>query len=275
MRNVLYMLALLCFASMISGCSNSPEAITNTQTPSSTEIPTKTDTPPPTATIENTPTNTPTEVPTETPAPESPYSVLFVESDRGIISGKMTVTYALIVIGFEPNERFFMEFYKYLPGDLGDNRREFYTEGLLIVKSVENGEAFTLGLQEFPPGEPFHVILLNSDEDELASARTVPNPIEVHGQDECALFIIIGDSTGEIFLVEGEGFEPNEEIEFTSVSEGETLPSTISAESDGSFENILLPAVIGKDSGNASIAAKGMKCDLYLEYSWGAAAFDQ
>jgi len=275
MRQVLYFVLIVCFSSIISGCGNSPEIIANTQPPTSTETPTKTYTPLPTATIENTPTNTPTEIPTETPAPESPYTVLFVESDRGMISGKMTVTYAMIVTGFEPNEKFFMEFYKYMPGDLGGERREFYTEGFLLVKSVESGEAFTPGLQGFAPGEPFRVSLMNADGDELASARIVPMPLEVRGQDECVLSIIIGNSTGEIFHIEGAGFEPNEEIEFTSVSEGETIPSTVLIESDGTFENILLPAVVGKDSGNASVAAKGMNCDLYLEYAWGAAAFDQ
>lgn len=262
-----------CIILITSSCNASTEAIANTSTPSFTETPMKTHTPPPTATIESTPTDIPTEVPTETPVPEPTHNAVFIETDRGMVSGKMTVTYTMVVTGFEPNENFIMEFHKYVRGDLGQ-KVEVYSDGI-FVRFSDSGKPITLGLQDFSPGEPHYVTLINADGIEVGSARTIPFPLEIRGQDECVLSIIIGSSTGEIFLVEGEGFESNEEIEFISVSEGETIPSTISAEPDGTFENVLLPAVIGKDSGNASIAAKGMKCDLYLDYSWGAAAFDQ
>lgn len=263
----------ICFVLVISGCSGSSESTANTPSPSFTETPKSTQTPSPTVTAESTPTETPTDVPTETPTPEPTHFVIFVERGRGMVSGKMTVTYAMVVTGFEPNKNFFMEFHKYVRGDLGQ-KIEAYTDGL-IVRSSENGKAVTLGLQDFSPGEPYYVTIVDTNGDELASARTIPFPLEARGQDECVLSIIIGSSSGEIFQIEGKGFEPNEEIEFTSTSEGEVISSTISTKSDGTFENVLLPAVIGKDSGDASVSAKGVNCDLSLEYSWGAAAFDK
>gem|GEM_PF-4289855 len=73
------------------------------------------------------------------------------------------------------------------------------------------------------------------------------------------------------FGFEGQGFLPNETLEITSISSGETLNLSLNADEKGSFQAGMSPVVIGKDGGNGTIIVKRKNNaeSGTLNYTWG------
>jgi hypothetical protein len=87
------------------------------------------------------------------------------------------------------------------------------------------------------------------------------------------LSVELMDPTGNVFRIRGEGFEPGEEVRTPHRSEDEVLDGiTKTASPTGGFEFIMLPAVVGKTGGSASISATGQACSVpALPYKWRTA----
>ncbi len=121
-------------------------------------------------------------------------------------------------------------------------------------------------------GEPLELALVAEDGSGQVVARIIPAPIEASGAGGCRLSIELMDPRGSAFRIKGEGFEPGEEVRTPHRSEDEVLDITKRASATGGFEFIVLPAVIGKTGGSASISATGRVCSVpTLSYRWGTA----
>src|SRR6266478_297695 len=88
-------------------------------------------------------------------------------------------------------------------------------------------------------------------------ARAVDRQLD--SSNEAAVFrrVEIMSPKANQFGVWGEGFTPNETVNFTSASEGEVRENNTHASAGGMFLSIVTPAVVGKESGIASATAAG------------------
>lgn len=73
---------------------------------------------------------------------------------------------------------------------------------------------------------------------------------------------------GRTFTIEGDGFEPNEELRVTSRSAGEVMSQETKASSKGKHGATMLPQVLGKEEGTASYTVEGKGCTVSVIYNW-------
>jgi hypothetical protein len=121
-------------------------------------------------------------------------------------------------------------------------------------------------------GEPLELALVAEDGSGQVVARIIPAPIEARGTGDCRLSVELMEPTGKIFMIRGEGFDPGEEVRLLDISEDEVMGDSKRISSTGRFELVILPAVVGKAGGEASISAIGRACSVpALPYKWGIA----
>ena len=119
--------------------------------------------------------------------------------------------------------------------------------------------------------EPKYLALFDPISGQVAFDKIIPFPVVADGAGGCRLSLELA-SPGMIFLFTIEGFEPGEELATTSKSNGEVLRNKQKFLKDSPTISGILPAVIGKDSGDASFTVEGAKCAVTLDYKWGKAA---
>ena len=133
-------------------------------------------------------------------------------------------------------------------------------------------EQHVLGTGPVLRGEPLTLALVAEDGSGQAVARLVPAPIEARGAGGCRLSLELMESTGNTFAVRGEGFEPGEEVRVLDRSGDEIVEGKRRTSPSGGFELVMLPAVVGRTGGEASISAIGRTCSVpALPYGWGTA----
>ena len=129
----------------------------------------------------------------------------------------------------------------------------------------------SLSLGDFAKGEALSVALITTDKSLIAYGKIMLNPIEVK-TGTYRMWAELISPAGTAFVVYGEGFEADETLETTSASESEVLKSTAKVDITGKFLTVLLPGVVGKQSGMATYTVVGEKCSLSLSYEWGSPA---
>jgi hypothetical protein len=118
-------------------------------------------------------------------------------------------------------------------------------------------------------GEPIRLSLASNDNSRVRgfiSATPFPNAATDKG---CRLKSILGTPKGEVTYVQGNGFEPNEELTMDSESYGEKNHGVSKAEADGSYFSVAMPNVLGKESGTTTWSVKGKNCNPKLTFAWG------
>ena len=121
------------------------------------------------------------------------------------------------------------------------------------------------------PGEPVEFALISDDQTVSAYAKAIPFPIEAK-EGSHRLWVELASPGGEFFDIECEGFEPGEKVQTISKSEDEIIQNTDTISAKGTLSVIMLPAVIGKQSGTATFTVIGKSCNLSVHYKWGPAA---
>jgi hypothetical protein len=122
-------------------------------------------------------------------------------------------------------------------------------------------------------GEPKRAALISQDFKVRSFAEIISFPIEAT-DGPCRLTVELAEPVGEAFKIAGEGFEPNEEVSVTDQSEDEVLGIKDKADATGRIGALLLPAVLGKNSGAASWTVQSKACHVRVDYNWGKAAFE-
>ncbi len=112
---------------------------------------------------------------------------------------------------------------------------------------------------------------MTADESIIAYGKMILYPIEAK-QGSSRIWVELGASTGDLFVIYGEGFEPNEELEATSTSDGEVLKGKNKADGKGQLITVLLPAVVGKQSGLVTYTIVGKAGTLTVSFEWGSPA---
>jgi hypothetical protein len=141
------------------------------------------------------------------------------------------------------------------------------------ILDTKNGQLFDhIAADQYAMGQALNIALMNSDKSIRVYAKVIPFPIEATDGKGCSLSAELLSRDGLSFMISGRGFEPSEEILDKEGSENESMEDTITADSNGTFSRVELPAVIGKQSGTAQLNTVGRQCNLMVQYEWGAAA---
>jgi hypothetical protein len=144
--------------------------------------------------------------------------------------------------------------------------------GRLVTERGFRLEQHVLGTGPVLKGEPLEAALVAEDGSGRVTTRIVPAPIEARGAGGCRLSVELLEPTGNTFAVRGEGFAPGEGVRVLDRSGDEVVEGSLKSSPTGRLELIVLPAVVGKAGGKASISASGRACSVpALPYKWGTA----
>jgi hypothetical protein len=197
--------------------------------------------------------------------------ISFRESIRTKIGSSTQLDYLLFGNGAHTDKRFnlWLKSLKY-PKPIQPVPSEFHIDAMgKIVDSSGREARITVG--DFKRGEWVEVGLIATDSTVKAFTKIVPFPIEAKDK-SCRVWAELVDPDGKIFTVSGEGFPANAELSTASRSEGEAMSETVKTGDAGDFFIILLPSVIGKQSGTVTYTASGKTCTVTLSFNWGRAA---
>jgi len=111
-------------------------------------------------------------------------------------------------------------------------------------------------------------------EDGMIKAFTYVVPFPISGKDAaCSVEAILLSENADALLVRGSGFKPQAAVRHTVVSEGETQQSNITANQNGEFSDVELPATKGKTKGTAAASFQSNNCNPSLSYDWGEGSY--
>ena len=96
----------------------------------------------------------------------------------------------------------------------------------------------------------------------------VPDPIIATDQG-CSLEAVRATVKFEAAVLRGKGFKPSEKLTYKSNSAGEILEGSGVANEKGELTFLLLPSVVGKDSGTDEVTLSGSACAPTVKYEWG------
>src|SRR5262249_47751043 len=131
-------------------------------------------------------------------------------------------------------------------------------------------EEFTIAFCDFLDGEFADYIVVDEKNSILASTRIVPKPIECKASDGATLRLQLISKEGT-YELQGDGFKPKESLSIISQSEDEiSMPVPFEASQEGKIFSVVLPRVLGKDFGHASLTfTRKDGSQLKLSYLWG------
>jgi hypothetical protein len=119
------------------------------------------------------------------------------------------------------------------------------------------------------PGLPHRIGIASEDKKYKAALTIIPDPIV--GEDKgCRVEVIRAREDFSLAVLRGRGFQPNDEIHYTSDSAGEKLKGSFRANALGQFVTGFGPGVKGKLKGTDTINFKAPGCAPSVSYHWGA-----
>ncbi|HVT61435.1 MAG TPA: hypothetical protein VHR45_23935 [Thermoanaerobaculia bacterium] len=143
-------------------------------------------------------------------------------------------------------------------------------EGPVLVRNRE-GRPISLGLAGFAEGIPLSVAVATEDGKVHAQTKALPLPNQAAGEGGCSAAAEIQTPTGLVFLISLKGFQPGEDVQVESRYRKEVMSKVHKASDTGA---VSFPVLFGdRDSGKATISAKGGSCSVKLEYKIGRDAF--
>jgi len=197
-----------------------------------------------------------------------------VEQDRKVASGITDVLYAIRASGFPKDKTYALWFWdSFTPKPyLAESNFKVDESGQLVSGRGMVLQKLSFHLSRFARGEPVRMAVISTDQTIKAYARAYPLPIEAT-DNRCHLWVELLAPTGKSFLIQGEGFEPGEEVTTLSTSGSEVIRKTQTVLADGTLDPATaLPAVVGKDSGVAAFSVSAKSCAPTVQYEWGPPA---
>jgi hypothetical protein len=123
------------------------------------------------------------------------------------------------------------------------------------------------------PGQPSKYWLIAKDGTTAVSCTYVPYPWAAQAEDGANLSLVRDTYDAQIVTLHAKGFHPNEPLEFQSHSGAEKIKTDVICNPQGTLGIQILPAVIGKKGGKASVAMKRASGEiLSIDYDWGQEA---
>ena len=116
-------------------------------------------------------------------------------------------------------------------------------------------------------GEVFRLALISADGKWRIFCAMVPDPI-IKTDRSCSLEVIRLTPKFELTLVRGKGFQPNEDLVFTSKSYDESHVIKAKADANGEYQSALLPVVKNHANGTTALQLKGASCAPEVSFAW-------
>lgn len=116
------------------------------------------------------------------------------------------------------------------------------------------------------PGEPTRLAIASGNY--RAAIVIAASPIKVADKG-CTISALRLSPKFEIAYITGEGFTPNTEVEFSSHSYDEERRIKEKSDSNGKLRYVLLPFVLGHDSGTTTLVGTAPNCSPKLSFEWG------
>jgi hypothetical protein len=122
----------------------------------------------------------------------------------------------------------------------------------------------------FAPGqaEVFRLGLTSADGKWKAFFAMVPDPI-IKMDGACSVEVIRLTPKFELTLVRGKGFQPGEDLSFSSKSYDEAHVNKVKADANGEYQSALLPYVKKHANGMTLLQLKGASCAPEISFGWG------
>jgi hypothetical protein len=121
-------------------------------------------------------------------------------------------------------------------------------------------------------GQHYEWALFEKESGQVAVAKIIPFPLIAEGIGGCHFSAELMRPDGMFLEITVEGFQTNEELSFTSRSDGEVIQDRIKFPSSGPLKTAYMPGVAGKSSGEATITFAGKECTVFRKLNWGQAA---
>jgi hypothetical protein len=131
---------------------------------------------------------------------------------------------------------------------------------------VPTGPYVLLAFLSFP-GLPHRIGIVSEDKKYKAVVMVVPDPI-VAKDKGCSVEVIRVREDFSLAVLRGKGFQPHDEIKYTSNSEGEELKGTLTADWLGEFSMGFGPGVKGKRTGTDRLNFEAPGCAPSVSYRW-------
>jgi hypothetical protein len=142
--------------------------------------------------------------------------------------------------------------------------------GRLCMKAAgcdkPSGPYVMLALLSFP-GLPHRIGIVSADKKYKAVVMVVPDPIIAQDKG-CSVEVIRAREDFSLAVLRGKGFQPHDEIKYTSISEGEELKGTVTADWLGEFAMGFGPGVKGKRTGTDRLSFEAPGCVPTVSYRW-------
>ena len=161
---------------------------------------------------------------------------------------------------------------QFLPDDVYVNAR-----GLLMANmprpdqetkdSVDSDNEDDIAIQA-ALGEPIRFFLATPDGKLAIPGTVVPYPIESEDKG-CHLEARLAMPQAAAVVLYVDGLQPNTDIPFQSVAEGESHSGNFHTNASGHGAAIILPGVIGKSSGMLKVTVTTKECIVSVEVPWG------
>lgn len=150
---------------------------------------------------------------------------------------------------------------------------EYIVSNQLQLLTIQDNLPITnhlMDLKGFMKGEIISFALICNNKNLNAGVVVSPNPIETSWTDGATISVTSTSKQMEMFILEGKGFIPNEQVRFISESWDEVMENEYVIESDGLLTIILAPMTKGKDGGLNRISLErlstGQKRQLVIPY---------
>ncbi len=121
-------------------------------------------------------------------------------------------------------------------------------------------------------GEPIEYWLCSTDGKARLNTTIVPYPIIAHGRDGAVISVKRLTQDASFALLEGEDFNPDEEILISTQSGTNRTSNTPVICTNGKFSMLLEPSVAGRSGGIAYVDVMRVNERLMVEYDWGCEA---
>ena len=181
------------------------------------------------------------------------------------------VHYKLFARGVPRNKNYEL-WMKWIDGDIGSMPFDITIEESGELKGNVKGSKVPLviPIHDIRETEPIKFALVSRDKSIKVFDKIIAFPVEAKSPDGCSLGLELIAPNGLNFVIQGQGFEPGEEVTTRSESSGEVIVSKVSL-SNGVFFVVMNPGVTGKRGGTATFSASGRSCTVTLAYRWGKA----
>ncbi len=186
--------------------------------------------------------------------------------------GKPGINVRPVAVGLSSDRSYYLWSRKLgqnVPTQLSPLEMNVTSDGSLVSKG--SMAPITLTFDSFAKGEARVLALMTEDKSTITYGKLVMFPIQ-DKEGNSRVWAELLSPNGELFAVYGDGFEPNEELNAKSNSEGEVINTAFKADGLGRFTSAVLPAVKGKQSGTVIYTVVGKASTLELAFEWGLPA---